>query len=94
MLFSRLFLGADCVLSTIITLIIISIVNILRKGWVHGHYSFEKVVSTVVVEHDKASSTPQEGLIVFERCYEERIVISVACRGGTWGPKYNPRIED
>ena len=39
---------------------------------------------------DKKPS-PQEGLRVLKRRYEERIVDSVAYRGDTWGPKSNPK---
>ena len=35
----------------------------------------------------------REGVRVLKKCYEEHIIISVAYRGDTWGPKYNPTVE-
>ena len=36
-------------------------------------------------------SSPQEGLRILRRCYEEHIIIRVVVRKDTWEPKYNPR---
>ena len=46
----------------------------------------------LIVDHHRVSTpSPKEGLRVSEICYKKLTVKSVACRGGTWGPKYNPK---
>ena len=59
----------------------------------HKRGQGEKQILIQLATSSVCTSSPEEELRVFERCYKEHTTKSITCRGDTWGPKYNPKYE-